>query len=42
MQAAVPELCETKEKLMRQKLYGLDSSDSQKASYAMQCLLALG
>ena len=41
MQAAVPELCEIQgETDATKKLYGLDSSDSQKASYAMQCLLA--
>lgn len=41
MQAAVPELCEIKgETDATQKLYGLDSSDIQKASYAKQCLLA--
>ncbi|MDA8775371.1 DUF1501 domain-containing protein [Opitutales bacterium] len=41
MQAAVPELCEIKgETDATKKLYGLDSSDIQKASYAKQCLLA--
>ena len=41
MQAAVPELCEIKEETdATKKLYGLDSSDIQKASYAKQCLLA--
>ena len=41
MQAAVPELCEIKgETDSTKKLYGLDSSDTQKASYAKQCLLA--
>ena len=41
MQAAVPELCEIKgETDATKKLYGLDSSDTQKASYAKQCLLA--
>lgn len=41
MQAAVPELCdlshETKQTL---ELYGLDSSDAEKAAYARQCLMA--
>ena len=41
MQAAVPELCEIEgETNATRKLYGLDSSDVQKASYAKQCLLA--
>ena len=41
MQAAVPELCEIEgETDATKKLYGLDSSDVQKASYAKQCLLA--
>ena len=41
MQAAVPELCEIQgETDATKKLYGLDSSDIQKASYAKQCLLA--
>jgi hypothetical protein len=41
MQAAVPELCEIEgETDATRKLYGLDSSDVQKASYAKQCLLA--
>ena len=41
MQAAVPELCEIEgETDATRKLYGLDSSDIQKASYAKQCLLA--
>ena len=41
MQAAVPELCEIEgETDATKKLYGLDSSDTQKASYAKQCLLA--
>ena len=41
MQAAVPELCEIEgETDSTKKLYGLDSSDFQKASYAKQCLLA--
>ena len=41
MQAAVPELCEIQgETDATKKLYGLDSSDVQKASYAKQCLLA--
>ena len=41
MQAAVPELCEIQgETDATKKLYGLGSSDVQKASYAKQCLLA--
>jgi hypothetical protein len=41
MQAAVPELCDLKgESEATKKLYGLDSSDTQKAAYARQCLLA--
>jgi hypothetical protein len=41
MQAAVPELCEIQgETDATKKLYGLDSPDIQKASYAKQCLLA--
>ena len=41
MQAAVPELCDIKgESEATKKLYGLDDSDKQKASYARQCLLA--
>jgi hypothetical protein len=41
MQAAVPELCDMKKETeATKKLYGLDSSDSQKAAYARQCLLA--
>ena len=41
MQSAVPELCEIEgETDSTRKLYGLDSSDVQKASYAKQCLLA--
>lgn len=41
MQAAVPELCDLKgETDATKKLYGLDSTDVQKASYAKQCLLA--
>ena len=41
MQAAVPELCEIEgETDATKKLYGLNSSDVQKASYAKQCLLA--
>jgi hypothetical protein len=41
MQAAVPELCEIQgETEATKKLYGLDSADAQKASYAKQCLLA--
>ena len=41
MQAAVPELCEVEgETDSTKKLYGLNSSDVQKASYAKQCLLA--
>ena len=41
MQSAVPELCQIEgETEATKKLYGLDSSDVQKASYAKQCLLA--
>ena len=41
MQAAVPELCDLKgETDATKKLYGIDSTDIQKASYAKQCLLA--
>jgi hypothetical protein len=41
MQAAVPELCEIQgETDATKKLYGIDSPDIQKASYAKQCLLA--
>ena len=41
MQAAVPELCDLKEETKAtKKLYGLDSTDLQKAAYARQCLLA--
>jgi hypothetical protein len=41
MQAAVPELCDLKgETDATKKLYGIDSTDTQKASYAKQCLLA--
>ena len=41
MQAAVPELCNLKgETETTKKLYGLDSPDTQTASYARQCLLS--
>ena len=41
MQAAVPELCDLKgETETTKKLYGLDSSDTQTAAYARQCLLS--
>jgi len=41
MQAAVPELCDiTVETEATKKMYGLDSSDREKAAYASQCLLA--
>lgn len=41
MQAAVPELCDLiGETDATKKLYGIDSTDIQKASYAKQCLLA--
>lgn len=41
MQSAVPELCDISgESAATRKLYGLDSSDTQKAAYARQCLLA--
>ena len=41
MQTAVPELCEiSKESAATQKLYGVDSTNSQLAGYARQCLLA--
>ncbi len=41
MQSAVPELCDISgESEQTQRLYGLDSKDSQKAAYARQCLLA--
>ncbi len=41
MQTAVPEVCDlSSEPQSIQKLYGLDSPDSQKAAYARQCLLA--
>ncbi len=41
MQAAVPELCDISgESEATRKLYGLDSSHAQKASYGKQCLVA--
>ena len=41
MQAAVPELCDISgETAATQKLYGLDSTDQEKAAYARQCLTA--
>ena len=41
MQSAVPELCDISgESEATKKMYGLDSSDNQKAAYARQCLLA--
>ena len=41
MQAAVPELCDLNGETNKTKeLYGLNSSDSQTAGYARQCLLA--
>ena len=41
MQTAVPELCDlTGETEATKKLYGLDSTDKNKAAYAKQCLVA--
>ncbi len=41
MQAAVPELCDISgESEATKKLYGLDSTHTQKAAYARQCLVA--
>ncbi len=41
MQTAVPELCDIAgESDATKKLYGLDSSDAEKAGYARQCLVA--
>ena len=41
MQAAVPELCDISgETEATRKMYGLDASESTKAAYARQCLLA--
>ena len=41
MQTAIPDLCDiSQESAETQKLYGLDSKNSQKAAYARQCLLA--
>ena len=41
MQSAVPELCDISDESERTKeMYGLNSSDEQKAAYARQCLLA--
>ena len=41
MQASVPELCDISgESEITKKLYGLDSTDNEKAAYARQCLLA--
>lgn len=41
MQASVPELCDiTGETEKTKKMYGMDSTDTQKAAYARQCLLA--
>ncbi len=41
MQTAVPEVCElSNETAATKTMYGLDSSDSAKAAYARQCLLA--
>lgn len=41
MQTAVPEVCDiSNETQATRELYGLDSKDQEKASYARQCLLA--
>src|SRR6185295_500153 len=41
MQAAVPEMCDLRgETEATKKLYGVDSSDPEKAAYAKQCLVA--
>ena len=41
MQSAVPELCDISDESERTKeMYGLDSTDLEKAAYARQCLLA--
>ena len=41
MQASVPELCDiTGETEKTKNMYGMDSTDTQKAAYARQCLLA--
>ena len=41
MQSSVPELCDISgESRQTQELYGLDSTDPEKAAYARQCLLA--
>jgi len=41
MQSAVPELCDISgESEQTRTLYGLDSTDAEKAAYARQCLLA--
>ncbi len=41
MQSAVPELCDISgESEQTRRLYGLDSTDREKAAYARQCLLA--